>query len=119
MFKSFKSFVFPSGRMVWVQGYEPFALNLLLRNGIHERYIVVGKQHVPVIRYIDEKDKQRKHFPDIYISSLDKLIEVKSQFTFEKNVERNMAKKKGAELLGYKYQIWILNQHGKLIHNIK
>lgn len=114
----FKQFIFQSGRQVYVQGYEPFALRLLERFGLHDKYIVTGKKFVPIVHYIDENGKLRQHFPDIYINRYNHLIEVKSKFTFEKNVERNLAKKTGAEKLGYGYNIWIFNKDGKLIHNI-
>lgn len=114
----FKPFIFQSGRTILVQGYEPFALRLLERYGISDKHIITGQKMVPIIHYSDETGKLRKHYPDIYINKYHYLIEVKSKFTFEKNIERNLAKKEGAEKLGYNYNIWIFNKNGKLIHNI-
>ena len=114
----FKPFIFKSGRTVLVQGYEPFALRLLERLGLPDKRIIVGQKMVPIIRYSDENGKLRQHFPDIYINKHNHLIEVKSKFTFEKNIDRNLAKKNGAESLGYNYTIWIFNKNGKLIHSI-
>lgn len=114
----FKPFIFQSGRKVFVQGFEPFALRLLERSGISDKYIITGHQFVPIIYYMDENKKIRKHFPDIYINKYHQLVEVKSRFTFEKNIERNLAKKTGAEKLGFNYDIWIFNKNGKLIHKI-
>lgn len=114
----FKPFIFQSGRKVLVQGYEPFALRLLEKAGVQDKYIITGQNHVPIIHYLDENGKLRKHFPDIYVNKYHHLIEVKSKFTFEKQMDRNFAKKNGAERLGYNYNIWIFNKYGKLIHTI-
>ena len=73
-----KDYVFPSGRMVRVQGYEPRALDILLQT-YKEDDILVGneiKDVIGVITYRDENENLRRYNPDIYIKSINKVFEV-------------------------------------------
>lgn len=69
-----KPYIFPSGKKVDVQGYEPLCIDYLLyEEHIDEKNIVVGTGNVPAIDYM--YDKERLYFPDIYIPKLNKIIE--------------------------------------------
>lgn len=101
-------YVFPSGRIVNVQGYEPKCIDELLTCGHSEEDIVVGnveiQKHVGKINYVGFDDKVHRYYPDIYVLSLNKVIEVKSDYTLTKDI--NIAKKKMAtEELGFKYEL--------------
>lgn len=52
--------------IVYVQGYEPFALQRLLKLGIKETEILDGYKHMPIIPYYFQ-GKLRRYNPDIYI----------------------------------------------------
>ena len=80
---SSKTYTFPSGKEIQVQGYEPFALNELIQI-LSEDDIINGCSNVPTIAYADDEGKPHKHFPDIFIPSQNKCIEVKSTWTAEK-----------------------------------
>jgi len=84
-----KPYTFPSGRTEMVQGYEPFALDELLQSGVHEDDIVVTNTkiegHIGKIIYIDANGKEHRYFPDIYVISENKVIEVKSEYTLSKD----------------------------------
>jgi hypothetical protein len=102
----YKDFVFPSGKVVKVQGYEHLALRKLLES-VKEEDIVVGKSNVPTIDYwITEK--KHVYFPDIFVPSENLLIEVKSEWSlqFPSNVEE---KAHASVAAGYVYEIWIFN----------
>jgi hypothetical protein len=109
-----KVFEFPSGRKIFVQGYEPFALkDLVEKEKIEEDDILVGCRNVPEIWYFDKLGKKHRHYVDIYIPSQNRCIEIKSSWTVKK--ENVFVKKTAAELLGFKYEILVYNQKGILI----
>lgn len=87
---STKLFVFPSGRGEYVQGYEPICIQSLLDTGFDEDDIVVDSEVIPVIEYkCSQTGKNRRYFPDIFIPSKNLVIEVKSVYTYELDVEKN------------------------------
>jgi len=110
---STKLYIFPSGREEHIQGYEGKALNELLESGIEENDIVVGAEKVPCVWYNDESGVMRKYYPDIYIPSQNRLIEVKSPYTFSLQEDRNYYKFISASR-GYKFEAWIYSDRCKV-----
>jgi len=111
-----KDYIFPSGNVVQVQGYEPFALNDLLKiYKINENDIVVGATNVPPISYYDSNNIERKHFVDIFLPKQNKCIEIKSTYTFDLETEKILLKQKYAKEAGYDYEIWIYGKKGNKI----
>lgn len=101
-----KDYVFPSGKVVKVQGYEPRCLDELLAQGYTEEDIVVGnveiEQHIGKITYLGKDGQEHRYYPDIYLLPKKQLIEVKSWYTLSKDKEIN--RKHQAVLdLGYDY----------------
>lgn len=72
-----------------VQGWEPYAIDYLL-NKFYEDDLYFGKE-VPRIKYIF-KEKEHIYFPDIYIKSIDTIVEVKSTYTYNLELEKNYYK---------------------------
>ena len=101
----FKSFLSPSGKTIWYQGYEKFVLEYLY-NLYDESDITNERFEVPTIKY-EFNGKSHTYFPDIYIKSINHLIEVKSTYTFDAFMDLNLAKQKAAEDLGYNHSIII------------
>lgn len=101
-----KSYTFPSGRIATVQGYEPQVLDSLLKAGIKEQDIKLGRRDIPVISY-EYEGKTRQYFPDIYIASHNWIIEVKSLFTFQLERDKNMAKRVATKADGYSFSFVI------------
>ena len=88
-------FEFPSGKVVRVQGYEPKVLARLVID-YSEDDIVIGVQNIiDVIGFFhyDYEGKTNRYYPDIYIKSENKVIEVKSTYTFNKEKEKNLLKR--------------------------
>ena len=110
-----KEFIFPSGKIELVQGYEPFALKELIELNIIENDIVTGSKNVPIIWYIDKKGKKRRHYVDIFIPSINKCIEVKSLWTLNKENSNIFEKQNEAKKLGYNYEIWVYDVKGNKI----
>jgi hypothetical protein len=108
-----KDYIFPSGRIEKVQGYEHFALNDLIKNeNVDENDIVVGIKNVPEIWYNDIKTKKRRHFVDIFIPPQNRCVEVKSTYTKKINLQNVFLKQEAAKNLGYKYELWVYNNKG-------
>ena len=112
-----KIFVFPSGRIEKIQGYEGFALNQLLDIGYKEEDIVVSNKEIEdytgKIWYIDYNNKKKKYYPDIYIKSENKIIEVKCDYTYNSGYSRNILKKQACLDLGLSFEFWIYNKNGE------
>ena len=115
-----KEYTFPSGRKDLIQGFENLALDELLQKElIEENDIITGVKDVPEIWYHDEAGKKRRHFVDIFISSQNRCIEVKSTWTADKKQDNIYLKQKAGKELGYDYEIWIYNKNFEKIKTEK
>jgi len=110
-----KTFKFKSGKEIICQGYEPFALEELIKNNIDESDIITGCKNVPSIWYNDEINKKHRHYVDIFIPSLNKCIEVKSTWTIKNKKANIFNKQKAAKELGYEYEIWVYDNKGNKV----
>jgi hypothetical protein len=108
--KKYKEYKMPSGTIIKVQGYEPFALDELIKI-YEETDIVTNRKDIPRISYTVE-DKHKYYFPDIYIPSENKIIEVKSTWTYNCKEDNVQAKAEATKEAGYEYEIWIYNDKG-------
>jgi hypothetical protein len=112
-----KIFIFPSGRVEKIQGYEGFALKDLLDAGYMEEDIIVSNKEIEKytgrILYLDSEEKKRRYYPDIYILSESKVIEVKSKYTYETNISLNKMKKQACLGLGISFEFWVYNNKGE------
>ena len=113
-----KIFNFPSGNKIKCQGYEPFALEELVKN-TDENDIVTGCKNVPTIWYNDDTGKKHRHYVDIFIPTQNKCIEVKSNWTIKKKTSNIFEKQKAAKELGYKYEIWVYDKKGNKVDLIE
>ncbi len=111
-----KRYTFPSGRIEKVQGYEFFAIDDLLNGGFNEEDIIIGNKSIEdcigPIWYNTADEIQHKYYPDIYVKSLNKVIEVKSEWTWKCDVEKNWLKKAAVEALGLSFEFWVYNRKG-------
>ena len=110
-----KPFTLPSGRIVYLQGYEPEIVTLLLRE-FPEEDLCLGKD-VPRIPYVLD-GVARCYIPDIYIPSLNLILEVKSLWTYQggprqslgvdnPRYEQNQTKAQATVAAGYAHQFVI------------
>jgi hypothetical protein len=103
-----KPYKFPSGKIVKVMGYENKAIDELLKSGIDEDDIVTDHKIMPCIKYITPKDNRlRRYFPDIYIKSQNKIIEVKSVHIFKLDYYLNLQKRQACIDAGLNFEFWI------------
>lgn len=110
--KKWKIYKFNNGKEVKVQGYESLALSLLeYKHKIKEDDIIT--QFDNDIYYTFTK-RYHKYFPDIYIKSLNKIIEVKSDYIYNKELQKNIMKKKACIYSGYDFEFWIFDRKHNL-----
>jgi len=108
--KKYKEYTMPSGQIIKVQGYEPFALNELVKI-YKEDDIKTGRKDIPRIKYeVDGKSKY--YFPDIYLPIENKIIEVKSTWTYKCKTDNIKQKSDAVKQAGYNYEIWIYDTKG-------
>lgn len=109
-----KEYLYPSGRIDLVQGYEPFALNNLINiELITEGHIITSRTKVPEVWYIDNNDKKHRYYVDIYIPSQNRCIEVKSVYTASLTPDILLLKKQAVINNGYQFEMWIYDSKGK------
>jgi hypothetical protein len=113
-----KEYTLPSGKKVKFQGYENKAIDLLLKS-YNENDIIINdkeiKDIIGEIWYIGEDNKKHKYYPDIFIISENKIIEVKSTWTYTLHEKMNLLKKKSCINTGFKFKFMIFNKKGELL----
>jgi len=106
-----KNYTFKNDISVKVQGYEPFALEILEDMDFTSKDIITGATNVPNFEYKNNVDDRKStYFPDIYIKKINKLIEVKSDWTFKQDIEKNLLKRKICLEKDYKFEFWIFKK---------
>ncbi len=112
-----KIFKLPSDKIIYCQGYEPFALRDCIKLYNEDDIICGLKKYIPTFWWTDYKNTKHKYYPDIYIKSLKKIIEVKSIYTF--NLHKNKVNKcrESVTNAGYNFECWIYDKKGNRINN--
>ena len=105
-----KKYTMPSGEIRNIQGYENYAIRdlLLIYN---ENQIITLRKNIPRISYT-LNNKNKYYFPDIYIPHENKIIEVKSTWTYKCDYDIIQIKSTATKNAGYNYEIWIYNDKG-------
>jgi|LakMenE18May11ns_1017448.scaffolds.fasta_scaffold9193811_1 hypothetical protein len=86
----YKKYIMPSGKIINYQGYENLALDELIK--IYKEDDIENERHkVPTIIYF-KNSKEYNYYPDIYIKSKNLIIEVKSDWTYKKQLIENILK---------------------------
>jgi len=78
------NFTMPSGRIIQLQGQEPLVLMELL-NSYDEIEIETDSRNMPEFWYTMNNNKHR-YYPDFWIPSTQTVIEVKSDYTLNKEI---------------------------------
>jgi len=115
---TYKIFKFPSGEEIKYQGYENYALQELLSMDIPEEAILEGYNTNLTIKY-DFEEKERTYFPDIYIPAINLIIEVKSEYTYKVDYDKNMAKMKTSAEQGYIVELWVYNEKAERVETLQ
>ena len=110
-------FSYPSGREVVTQGYERYALQLLVDQGYDEHDILTNRKDVPEIWYFDSNFVVRRYFVDIFIPKENRVIEVKSSWTARIDVDKIERKLQPCVNAGLVTDIWTICPKGKIIED--
>ena len=104
-----KTYICPSGRIIKVQGYENKALDILYKE-YSENDILFGKEITDIIGvcWYYMFGKKHRYFPDMYIKSINTIIEVKSTYTFKKELLENILKRKYCIKKGINFEFMVL-----------
>lgn len=108
----YKQYILPSGKTIMIQGYEDYVLDDLLKtyneNDIITSVKEINKYIGPIYYY--DKNIKRRYYPDIYIKSENKIIEVKSDYTYDKDLLKNKSKQNRCIELGFDFDFIIVDK---------
>lgn len=110
-----KEFKFPTGEIIKVRGYEPYLLKYLVQE-LNYSYneIITNRTKVPVIWYKKPNNiKKSRYYCDIYIPKTNTIYEVKSTWTYKKDIEDIPLKKQACIDGGYNFELFVYNEKGE------
>jgi len=110
---AYRPYTFPSGLIVYVQGYEPFGLDHLLKT-YKEDDLRVGRAYQPEIWYTDATGANHRYFSDVYIPKEKHIVEIKSTWTYDKGMKQGklLLQKEACIKEGYKYTLLTFGEKG-------
>jgi hypothetical protein len=109
-----KQYKLPSGRQVYLQGYEPQFLDFIFNSNLLKEEDIIYK--VSGIQYKSFDNKQHKYYPDFYIPKHNLIIEIKSDYSLK--CDKHFKYKKHACICnGYNY-ICVVNNNFEEFKNI-
>ena len=104
---------FKTGEEVLICGYENHALDMLQEQGY--KFGDIDTQiDLNIWYYSFLDDNIHKYFPDIYIEKENRIIEVKSTYTYDDELEINLMKRKASKFNKYNFEFWLVNEDGTL-----
>ncbi|PCI28112.1 hypothetical protein COB55_04350 [Candidatus Wolfebacteria bacterium] len=113
-----KDYRLPSGQIIKVQGYENLALDMLFKSYNENDLLIKDKDienHIGQIWYKDINGGNHRYLPDIYIISENKIIEVKSTWTYQKKKDSIFLKQQSCINMGMKFEFMIFNRKYTLL----
>ena len=106
-----KEFTFPCGKTVKIQGYEPFLLKILVDLNYTFNDIITKKTDVPEIWY-EKNDKKHRYYCDAYIKETNTIYEVKSIWTYKKDIEDIPLKRQACIDKGFLFELFVFDRKG-------
>ena len=107
----------PSGKWIKLQGYEHIGLEILL-NYYTEEEILYENKDMPEIWYRWNDNSWHRYFPDFYAPKDNLVIEVKSDYTYKVDLEKNLLKEEATKCLGYNFEFYVFNEKKERINGI-
>ena len=109
-----KEYVYKDGRTTSILGYEDLALKELEISGKYKIIEAGDSKNIPTFWYDCDDGKKHMYYPDIFLPEINTIIEVKSDYYFEKDIVKNINK---AKEVSKKYIILFLCQcYEKIIY---
>ncbi len=105
-----KQFVSACGRVFNLEGYEVLGIQDLLKHYpvsdiLHHAEI---ENQIGKIQYTFQ-NKTSIYHPDFFLKSQNKIIEIKSWYWYNRDIDRNLIKKEACILAGYDFEFWVYN----------
>lgn len=113
--RRYYDYILPSGKIIKLQGYEKFAMNILLTK-FDENDILTDMHDISNITGQIIYDEGNRYYPDIYIKSINKIFEVKSPYTYKMHENKNIAKMQICLEMGMDFEFMIFNGKGALVN---
>lgn len=101
-----KKYILPSGQIIKIQGYENRFLDEYFKEGGLETNIITQPKDLN-IWYFDIEGGKHKYFPDFYLLKENKIIEVKSTWTYKRDLDKNILKMKACQQNNYNFEFKI------------
>ena len=111
-----KIFISPGGKRYDLDGYEPYAIDLLIKSGLNDEDILTGKQITSLLGNICFRKGEKKSYyhPDIFIASQQKIIEVKSEYWYNRQIDLNQLKRDAILSMNLLFEFWVFDTSLKL-----
>jgi len=112
-----KNYVSEDGKVWSVLGYEDKCIETLLEEGVLSENLCAGEDNeIPVCKYVcSQTGKNRVWYPDVWISDTKRLIEIKSEWTYNKDPIKMKDKMDCCE---FNCELWIYNGKKEIIEII-
>ena len=98
----YKDYIYPSGKIVKVQGYENQLLDELLET-YTESEILTDRIDMPEFWYKTKEGKNHRYFPDVYIPKTNTIYEVKSDYTLNESKKNGIYDLKAQSVLDSRF----------------
>jgi len=110
---SYKKYTLPNGNYVYLQGYEDYVLEEILLKKYDINDIIINNNEITIETgkiYYTINNKKHKYYPDFFIKNENLIIEVKSDYTYNKDLEVNKLKKESCLKNGLKYEFIVVSK---------
>jgi hypothetical protein len=111
-----RDYIFESGRIEKIQGYEGKGIDLLL-NTYHEDDIIINPSQLIKVFYLED-NRNHRYFPDIFVPKDNLVVEIKSEYTYKGFIgwyNTNLLKRQACLDAGYNFKFMIFDKDGNLI----
>lgn len=112
-----RTYIFPSGRTVLIQGFENRSIDILLMTNSEYDIIVEDSEIANLIGEIwyMKNGSMHRYFPDLYLTNTNKIIETKSTWTYSVDKNDNLLKKEACINSGINFEFFIFDEKYNLI----
>ena len=86
-------------------------MEILIKDGYTYDDIITNRSQVPIIWY-DKNDKKHRYYCDIFIPKINTIYEVKSTWTYEKDIDDIYLKKQACINSGYLFKLYVFDSKG-------
>ena len=86
-----REYIYNDDTKTYILGYEDLALKDIENSGLYKIIEAGDSENIPTFWY-DFENKKHKYYPDIFLPEINTIIEVKSDYYFENEMGKNIAK---------------------------